>query len=198
MRRLKRLLLAIMVIAALGAVAGAAYGETHGYRIYVLHTGSMTPTYPTGAIVIDRPAAADAVQSSYHVGEVITFQQNENADSVVTHRIYKMLPGGLIRTKGDANPTPDTWYVAPRHIEGRVLFGIPKLGYALVFFRQTTGISALALAMVSLSLLWGIFFPKKPAASGRPANRGAHVREDTDTPVAEADTGRRAGLPLSR
>ncbi len=45
------------------------------------------------------------------------------------------------------------------------MFGVKYLGYALVFFRQPTGVAALALAIGSLALLWGLFFPDEAAST---------------------------------
>ena len=89
---------ALLALAVIGTAA-ARYAQ--GYRAYVVHTGSMSPTYRPGSLVIDRPT-----NGHYHRGEVITFRHSEGNDDLVTHRVVAVTPKG-IHTKGDANRTAD-------------------------------------------------------------------------------------------
>jgi signal peptidase len=158
---------------ALGVVAGllcvvaitAAVGWTKGYRIYVVHTGSMQPALPIGSIVIDKPAAG---LNGLKPGDVITFRHSDLTTDVVTHRIAS-LDGGLIQTKGDANTTPDAWNIRPNQVKGVEISVVPRLGYLLVFLRQPAGFAATLLSSLSVFLLWALFFP-----SAAPVRRAAH------------------------
>lgn len=145
---------ALLVIGLVGT--GLAF-YLQGYRVYVVHTGSMEPDYMPGDIVVDKPASG-----SYHKGEVITFLHSAYADDVVTHRVYGITAQGLIRTKGDANRTPDAWYIRPNQVEGQALFKVPDLGYVFAYFREPTGVASLATGLFAIVLLWGIFFPAQP------------------------------------
>ncbi len=157
---------------ALGIVAGllcvvaitAAVCWAKGYRMYVVHTGSMQPVMPIGSVVIDKPAAQ---LNGLKVGDIITFRHSDLSTDVVTHRIAG-LAGGLVQTKGDANTSIDTWNIRPNQVKGVKIAVIPGLGYLLVFLQQPAGIGATLMSFLSIFLLWALFFP-----SAEPIRRAA-------------------------
>jgi signal peptidase len=169
MSTVRTILRTTFACAVLVALISGAVLWTQGYRVYVIHTGSMDPTYRPGDVVIDRPA-----QHRYHAGEVITFRHSAETTDVVTHRITDITPAGLIHTKGDANRTADVWDIRPDQVGGSVVFGVRGLGYLLVFLHQPAGVAALAVAALGIALLWTSFFP--PSASDREPRRPAHAR----------------------
>lgn len=134
-------------------VAGAVgYVLSTHERVYSVRTGSMTPYLRPGDAVVVRPASA------YHVGDVVTFRPARGSSAVVTHRIVS-IDGDAIRTKGDANRTPDTWSFSSRQIVGVVSHRLAHGGYVLVYFQQPEGIASVMTAMLSIVLLWGLCFP---------------------------------------
>jgi signal peptidase len=141
----------LVVLTGVGGTVGAFWLQ--GYRIYVVHTGSMEPTYMPGDLVIDRPAP--------HVrpGEVITFRHSDVTADVVTHRVTAVTPQGLISTKGDANRSADAWQIRPDQVQGRVTLHLHGLGYLAVYLKQPSGLASLVTALLAIVLLWGIFFP---------------------------------------
>ena len=151
MHKAKLVAYVLLVASALTIAGGLAAAWHQGYRMYAVRTGSMAPTYPTGALIIDAPARSRTPV----VGDVITFR---TIDGLVTHRVHSREPQGL-RTKGDANPAADTWLIAPHRVEGLVTWGLGGGGYALVFLQQPTGVAALMVLLVSVVLAWSIFFP---------------------------------------
>lgn len=157
MKIVTKVLASTLVAVALGLATGAAVAWHDGYRVYAVRTGSMTPTYPTGALVLDAPASSRTPA----VGDVITFHVGS---SLVTHRVQAISAAGYA-TKGDANPTPDAWTIPRSHVVGRVIAGTPELGYVLVFFHQPTGALTVITSLLALSLLWGLFFPPDPTAT---------------------------------
>lgn len=163
-RWLRRIAWGLISVALLGAVATGAVLWHQGYRVFVIHTGSMTPTFAPGDVVIDRPASAH-----YRVGEVITVRHDGLSSDLVTHRIHDITAAGLIHTKGDANKSVDASAVLPTQVQGSVITGVTGAGYVLVFLQQPTGIWALATSLVALMLLWRVFFPT-PA----PVDRANH------------------------
>lgn len=173
MKTLKYTIYALVLLAVVGAAAVGYGAWRDGYRAYAVKTGSMTPTYPTGALVIDAP-----VTKPVKVGDVITFQ---TADGLVTHRVHDVLDDG-IRTKGDGNRTVDAWTVRPDRVIGVVTWGAAYLGYVFVFFQQPTGAPALVLLGLSVWFAWILFFPTKEPAAG-----AAKVSVDTSEPAAEDD-----------
>jgi signal peptidase I len=156
--------LAALTLAVLAVAGCTAFLWAQGYRVYVVHTGSMTPTYTPGYLVIDAPA-----REGYQPGDVITFQHSAYTTDVVTHRITHITSTGLIHTKGDANRSADVWQIRPDQVRGRVVAGVPLLGYLAVFLRQPPGVGALATSTLMIVLLWGLFFQTTAAAP-----RGRH------------------------
>ena len=153
MKALKLTALGLMAALLLTAVGVGLLGWHEGYRAYAVRTGSMTPTYPTGALVVDRPADG----SLPAIGQVITMQTSHG---LVTHRVHGLTSEG-IQTKGDANKTPDAWPTKPEHVVGVVAWGSAYLGYVLVFFQQPTGAPSIVLLGLSIWLAWLLFFPVK-------------------------------------
>ncbi len=131
-------------------VAGAVCWQ-QGLRPYVIRTGSMDPTYPVGALVLDDTSVAAAAEP----GDVVTFRTRSGP---VTHRLVGRTATGW-STKGDANRDADPWTVPPRHVIGVVRTGVAGLGYLMVFFQQPTGVPSLMVLCTCLALAWSIFFP---------------------------------------
>ena len=152
---------------AISALCVGLVGWHQGYRLYAVRTGSMTPTYPAGSLLLDAPATGGTPR----VGEVITFA---TSDGLVTHRVHDLTPAG-IKTKGDANRSVDPWTLPLRNVRGAVVGGVPYGGYLLVFLQQPTGVPSLMVLALSTVLSWSIFFGTP--AETRPARRpGAHAR----------------------
>lgn len=175
MRRTRRIVLAALTLAVMAVAGCAAFLWTQGYRVYVVHTGSMTPTYSPGYVVIDAPA-----RDGYHPGDVITFRHSAYTTDVVTHRITHITESGLIHTKGDANRSADVWQIRPDQVRGRVVAGIPLLGYLAVFLQQPPGVGALATSTLMIVLLWGLFF----GVSGTSLARHRHPPADAASGAA--------------
>jgi signal peptidase len=172
----KRLSLGLLAVLLCGIVGtGISYWH-QGYRVYVIHTGSMIPTYNLGDIVIDKPAG------QLHKGEVITFLHSATSNVIVTHRI-KSIRDGEIRTKGDANPTPDAWSITAAQVRGTVVESVPRIGYGLEFLKQPAGVGAVMTAVLTLVLLWDMFFDAaqgqtiEESLDGVTRRRGAHRAE---------------------
>lgn len=154
MPNFRRLTAALIAVVLLGIAGMGMILWREGYRVYVVHTGSMVPTYDPGDIVIDK-----APSGKYHRGEVLTFLHSALSDDVVTHRVHRVLPSGLIETKGDANRTADAWQIRPDQVQGQAIDRVRRLGYVLVYLRQPAGIASLATGVLAIVLLWGLFFP---------------------------------------
>lgn len=160
-----RFLRVLLLLVVLGTGLSGALLYHDGYRLYVIHTGSMVPTYRPGDLLIDRPAPARAA-----VGQPITFAIGPG--EVVTHRVVSVSPAGLIRTKGDANATADAWTIKPDMVRGSVVRPVHGAGYLVVFLRQPSGLAALASTLLAVYLLWNLFFDDAtPAAAPDPASR---------------------------
>ncbi len=183
MRRLRLCATVLFALTLLGAVGVGSAMWRDGYRLYAVRTGSMTPTYPTGGVVLDAPARPHRLAH----GNVITFQ---TVNGLVTHRIVGTTKLGFI-TKGDANRTADVGSVSQRHVLGRVVAGTAFGGYLLVFAQQPEGLASLALLLVSSYLAWSIFFDdtsssEQPAALHRRRRHWRGLEPPLATEAADA------------
>lgn len=100
-----------------------------GATPYTILTGSMSPTYPPGTLVVVRPTGAGELK----IGDVVTVQLESGEDTVVTHRIAAVshqVDGDLeFTTKGDANSAADREPRLPVQIRGVLWYAVPYLGY---------------------------------------------------------------------
>jgi signal peptidase len=122
------------------------------YRIYIVHTGSMSPTIPSTSAVIVRA-------HEYHVGQPISFYEQ---GTVITHRLVRINADGTIDTKGDANATDDPWHVPTSAIIGGVVAAPPQLGYWLQYLRNPFGLASILLSLIACWLIWS-FGSESPA-----------------------------------
>lgn len=126
---------AILFIALLLIVS--TFPITGNVKLLSVLSGSMEPTIHTGSVVIIKP------ESSYKIGDVITFGKNTKTDIPTTHRIaeMKIVSGEAVyKTKGDANNAEDSTETPQKDIIGKVLFSIPWLGYIVDFVKKPMGL----------------------------------------------------------
>lgn len=170
----RRAFAALVALVLLGCVTGAAVLHSQGVRLYVVQSGSMIPTLKPADLVVVRP------ERVYSVGDIVTFG---GLGRVTTHRVADLGPQGLV-TKGDANTSTDAVPVPLSAVDGRVERVVPLIGYAVVFFKQPTGAGGLLTGLLTLALLWGMFFPaadgeQVPAAApGSPRRHRRAQRRD--------------------
>lgn len=151
--------LAVLLTSVLLGIVGGLYLD--GYRLYIIHTGSMEPTLMPGDVVFDKPVA----EGTLKVGQIITFRHSALTTDVVTHRFTGYTATGLITTKGDANATPDPWQIRPGQVKGADALTLPKVGYLIVFLKQPAGVASVVLGVLAMIFLWGLFFPASAAAA---------------------------------
>ncbi len=53
----------LLAALAISLVCVGLVGWHQGYRLYAVRTGSMTPTYPTGSLLLDAPAQSRACRA---------------------------------------------------------------------------------------------------------------------------------------
>lgn len=126
-----------------------ANGQTtfFGRPVYSVASGSMTPAFATGDLIVDSTISTTAAEH-LHKGQIITFQATQTVGSsaglVITHRIYAVVQGPVVaglqtveyRTKGDANNAPDLALVSPSAILGVYQERVPFGGYILGTLHQ--------------------------------------------------------------
>lgn len=129
--RIHRAASVVLNVAAIIGVACAVAGlvaAAMGLRPVVLVSGSMTPTMPTGTIVVTRPIAGEDVR----VGDVLTVPRGDGTE-LVTHRVtdIEYVDGHWsAELKGDANRSVDPHRYDVT--EARVAIAhVPKMGRLL-------------------------------------------------------------------
>ena len=145
---LRRALKLAAVVALLLVFTAGAYAWSNGLSFYAVDSGSMAPTFNTGALVIDTPVTQATV---LQVGDVVTFHPTPGYTA--THRIVAIGADG-ITTRGDANPSSDVGTIEPGMIAGRVALSVPYGGYVAVFLQHPAGIIALVAVIIGLVVVW--------------------------------------------
>lgn len=141
-----------VLLAAVALALSIAVPLAFGARPFTVLTGSMEPAIAAGDVVVEeRISPLDAGP-----GDVVTFQDPEDEDRLITHRVQTVHRDGgtlLFVTQGDANNASERWTISPDGDLGRVLYVIPSIGHAAVLTHTPAGL--LLLLFVPL-LLWAI------------------------------------------
>ncbi|WP_369069132.1 signal peptidase I [Kineococcus terrestris] len=125
---------AVLVLPALLVLAAHLLGA----RVVPVLTGSMTPAFPRGSLVVTTPLAGPDVR----VGDVVAFRPPAPYDTggrPVLHRVTAVSEpdggrdgGRAVTTRGDANATADPWTVALDDADlARARWALPLLGWVL-------------------------------------------------------------------
>lgn len=112
----------VMVLTGINAKSGKAT-TVLGYGFMAVQTGSMTPEYPIGSVIIIK----ETDPSKLSKNDVITFYSSHPQlnDMIVTHRIVDVIDDGdgtySFTTKGDANTINDEYPAEGEKVIGKVL-----------------------------------------------------------------------------
>jgi len=142
---LKIFLLLLVPLALATSIVVLATGAVP-YKVYIIHTGSMSPNIPSGSAVLVH-------EGHYRVGQVVTFTEN---GLTVTHRLVAINSSGLTTTKGDANPTNDPWHVPTSQIIGGVVVAPRYVGYWITYLKDPLGLGSVFLVCVAIWQLWSL------------------------------------------
>ncbi len=102
------------------------------YQLIAVMPNSMSPIYGRGDAVLLEKVPADDIK----VGDVLVFWHDR---IIVTHRVIVIKQQGehrLFRTKGDANPKPDTSLVKESEVVGKVQLISKFIGYPTVWLND--------------------------------------------------------------
>lgn len=182
----------VTVVLAVGLVAFAtgarkdAHGVTRfgGRPVLTVLSGSMTPTFRPGDLVIDHAVSPDRAQH-LTVGTIITYRPQRGA--LVTHRIIDVRTAGsgvTYRTQGDANNVADAAPVTPAQVVGTYSSHLRYAGYALRAAKSKGGLFLLVFVPI-LALITKEIGKRWDSGDADQSQR----RDPIDLPVAE---------PLSR
>ncbi|MFN8125722.1 MAG: signal peptidase I [Candidatus Nanopelagicales bacterium] len=184
-----RMVLAMMALVGLAIVWPASMGGFFGLTIVVGE--SMEPTYYTGDLVVTHKDD----DAAYQVGDIVVYDVNyEGIGGRVVHRISEVAPGGTFTTRGDNNPYPDPWPVAPGDILGKVSMHVPYAGHVIAFARSPIALILLSGGIVTW-ILWpraadfvDLTEPRDPAGGGPDPDDDAAAESDPDAePEVAAD-----------
>lgn len=127
-----------------------------GWNTVVLTSGSMSPTYPAGSVLLAQDVPATQVE----IGDVVTVQRQGLAP--VTHRVIgideSIAGAASLRLQGDANDAADPQPYTVERV-GLVAGGIPWGGQVLTGIRSPWALGALTIAVAAL-VLWS-WWPKQ-------------------------------------
>lgn len=138
-----------------------------GWSLVLFKTGSMAPTYPTGAAAVAVPVAADEIEP----GDVVTVPRAAGG-LPVTHRVVSVADPGTGDgarepvLKGDDNATQDLELYTVTEAD-RVVVGAPYVGYAVTLLAQPKTLAILTTVVAALTV-W-VFWPRdEDDADGEP------------------------------
>ena len=140
-----------------GASKNAAKAtKIFGYRLFVITSESMEPTFYEGDIIFVKET------NSYENGDIITYTTN-NVDTPTTHRIIEVYNENSFLTQGDSNSFADPNPISKDNIIGEVVYSIPKIGKRI----EVTQKVRYLLLLVILLLVWRLIYKRKKEKSKR-------------------------------
>lgn len=115
-----------------------------GWQLQHVQSGSMSPTYPVGSLLVTAQIDAADVRP----GMPIVFQDPREPGRLVTHRVVRVAAGETLQfvTQGDANAAADGAPVPARLVRGRVLWQVSHLGTLLDWLQWPRSFLILVLA----------------------------------------------------
>jgi signal peptidase len=118
----------MLIVAVVSLIAVGVLGLVClGFRPLVISSGSMQPALRKGDVVFTVDVRADRLR----VGDIVTFDDDANRGTLVTHRVRGVvLAGSRIRveTRGDANTVSEIWTVPRDTLLRRTSFEVPSVG----------------------------------------------------------------------
>ena len=142
MRKVAKCLSYIFLGLVVGVVLFALFLPTvFSGRLAIVRSASMGQAMPVGALAVTLPIAPEQVK----VGDIIVFKPPRhptiiNPDVTVSHRVIEVQADGELYfiTKGDAVEDPDLFPVPAANVQGKVVFSIAQLGYAVHWVMRYT------------------------------------------------------------
>jgi signal peptidase len=137
--------LLLVIAAVVAAVVGARVLPAVGVETLTITGRSMAPTIPMGSVVVLEPVAGTT-----GIGEIVSVEVP--GGPTYTHRVVEVVArpdGPWLRTKGDANASPDPSLVDADWVIGQVDVTVPALGFMVRLLSVPSGL----LTVLSMSIL---------------------------------------------
>jgi signal peptidase len=105
------------------------------FKVFTVQSGSMEPAIRMGSLIFVMP------KDDYGMGNIVTRKTND-PKVTVTHRIIAETQENgekVYTTKGDANNAEDPGKITASQIIGKMIWGLPLVGYPIGYARTTPG-----------------------------------------------------------
>lgn len=153
LKKISNILFVLFMISMTGLIFITAQSKITGqeptllnHRIYVVDSGSMSPTIKTDSMIIVRELGLDELR----VGDIVTYYGHDRS-SRITHRAVEIsYEENTIVTRGDANNADDPMPLDGSKLIGKVIFTIPLIGKVFRFLNTKLGLGIL----ITLTILW--------------------------------------------
>jgi len=125
-----------------------------GHRLQAVRSGSMTPTYSKGSLLVVKPVDPSDVR----VGMPLSFVTDDGS-TIETHRVIQVVQdkNGLgFRTQGDANRSPDPGIVPAGAVRGSVTWSVPHAGELMLWLRWPRGFLVLVVTPLAALLAFEV------------------------------------------
>lgn len=152
---------------------GVIYASAHGFLFslrfalgtefpaVIVKGNSMVPTYYDGELIIVQGVADK--NTIEPLRDIIVFHGPYDWDTLIVHRVVekRSIDDQLIFfTKGDNNPSRDSWRVQEEHIVGIVLRKIPYMGEVVTAIQSPYGVGTLY-GLIIIIVLIDFFYYKE-------------------------------------
>ena len=124
---LRRVIAIAWLAAVTTAVAVLVWAWVGGWQLDVIQSGSMAPTMQRNSLAVVVPATAGVVRK----GDVVAFTDRSRGGVPVIHRVRRVIHQHgetFLETKGDANPSVDSWLVPGGDVQGRLVWRARHVG----------------------------------------------------------------------
>lgn len=154
------LIMAILIFMAAQSKLMGQEPSLFGYRMYIVDSGSMTPTLPINSmIIVNEISPNETAASEIQEGDIVTFYAGSQ-NIRVTHRVVEVLENGEgYITRGDANNIEDANILQEDRIIGKLAFSLPYIGLVFRVLSTKIGI-AILIGLVALIIIVPIIFKK--------------------------------------
>jgi signal peptidase len=171
----------LVVSTFVGLVFWALVPKAFGWIPGAIVSDSMAPGIPRGNVVVSSPISGDDVVP----GQIITYRNPEDTSSYVVHRVVFANEDGTLKTRGDANQSPDAKPLPRDLVVGLGRLHVPWIGWPVVWI-QNGQLWALAITgAVAVLLVMGCFFGTSVRWPGKAGGPPSSDVDESDGPVEE-------------
>ena len=155
-------MLALVVLAEYAVFFGLRFAfGTEYLPFHPVSSGSMVPTLNVGDLIVVKGVEPQLVS----VGEIIVFHSPRDRDMLIVHRVVGINSQGgrlYFETKGDNNPSRDSWSPYPgvpeTYLVGVVIGKVAYLGYVILALKEPLGMAAI-ISLTALIIIYEFIVP---------------------------------------